>query len=155
MKEVSFVKIVCDMKKYFLVDQESGYQYEVSKEYYERFNKSYEDCKPKSVNGLRFGNMIFLGTGGDIDGIDYTESFYQTGLVKKPSQLPWLELNTDNMKIIPNDHKLDNKYIPTTEDLERAAKLINEFNEFTKTIDDAPFFTQANKFIEHLNKKES
>lgn len=109
----------------------------------------------KQINGISKGPIIFLGNNVNSKDIDDPKSFYQTGLVRRPSEFPWLELKTDGMKIIPHNNKLGNKHIPTKDDLKRAAKLINEFNEFIKTIDDAPFFTQANKFIEHRNKEQT
>lgn len=73
--------------RYYLTEYESGVRYEVSKEYYERYNawilRMYKEARPniEEIKGL----VQIYGTGGDLDGDnDWYEMFVNPDIRSKP-----------------------------------------------------------------------
>lgn len=52
-------------KKYWLTDIESGWPYQVSKEYYEQYMEMWEVFRPKITNTT--GIILLTGTAGEMD----------------------------------------------------------------------------------------
>jgi len=61
---------------YFLEDIESGVPYEVSKEHYESWSKTWEVCMPKLDSKFRTGQIMFFGTGGNSSHNKYYEELF-------------------------------------------------------------------------------
>ncbi len=53
-------------RKYYITDIESGYKYEVSKEYHEQYLAMWDYYKPKLDPNRKIPIQIY-GTGGDMD----------------------------------------------------------------------------------------
>ena len=64
-----------EQNKYYLSDLESGFKYEVSKDYYKSFMKAWEMFIPKINHTI--GMPILFGTAGELDNNqDLKEFFY-------------------------------------------------------------------------------
>lgn len=76
--------------RYFLTDYESGMQYEVSKEYYERHNawmkELWEQAMAKLPKPIE-GAILIFGTGGDLEEGDSFKKFFND-----PSENPFTNI---------------------------------------------------------------
>lgn len=63
-------------KQYFIPDIETGIPYQVTKEIYEQYIKSWEYFRVKINNTPLIGKVMVFGIGGDLNGNDNLEELF-------------------------------------------------------------------------------
>lgn len=85
-------------KKYYLSDLETGYKYEVTKEYYERFMRDWDEMMA-NINKEYKGHPIIVGTMGGFENQDNLQEMF---------------FNPESFKYLNTYNKLNKYFMPNT-----------------------------------------